>query len=180
MTAKCTFCNDTKIEPGVPGPCVWCEVESPAAVERHTIANLRYAGGKEHDVRYVSEVHYDAALAREAALREELDMVRKAVPNSTRELVSLQQRLTVAETREFQLNRALGGMLFAYDDGVGREWSAPLLDYARELTPAIKFKPIEKNGLIAISNPPTATGIPAFAYCSDALKPAEEVDHGKA
>lgn len=66
MTAKCTFCNDTKIEPGVPGPCVWCEVESPAAVERHTIANLRYAGGKEHNVRYVSEVHFDAALAREA------------------------------------------------------------------------------------------------------------------
>ena len=73
MTAKCTFCNDTKQEPGVPGPCVWCEVESPAAVERHTIANLRYAGGKEHDVRYVSEVHYDAALAREVALREDRD-----------------------------------------------------------------------------------------------------------
>lgn len=39
----------------------------------------------------------DAALAREAALREELELVRKAVPNSTLELVSLQQRLTVAE-----------------------------------------------------------------------------------
>ena len=25
MTAKCTFCNDTKQEPGIPGPCVWCE-----------------------------------------------------------------------------------------------------------------------------------------------------------
>ena len=25
MTVKCTFCKDTKIEPGIPGPCVWCE-----------------------------------------------------------------------------------------------------------------------------------------------------------
>lgn len=25
MTVKCIFCNDTKIEPGIPGPCVWCE-----------------------------------------------------------------------------------------------------------------------------------------------------------
>lgn len=25
MTVKCTFCNDTKQEPGIPGPCVWCE-----------------------------------------------------------------------------------------------------------------------------------------------------------
>lgn len=29
MTAKCTFCNDTKIEPGMPGPCVWCEAVFP-------------------------------------------------------------------------------------------------------------------------------------------------------
>lgn len=46
----------------VPGGLEWDETP----VERHTIANLRYAGGKEHDVRYVSEVHLDAALAREA------------------------------------------------------------------------------------------------------------------
>ncbi|MBP3935110.1 MAG: hypothetical protein J6D44_14750, partial [Pseudomonas sp.] len=44
----------------------------------------------------------------------------------------LQQRLTVAE-------QALGGMLFAFDDGVGREWSAPLLDFARTITPAAEF-----------------------------------------
>lgn len=71
MTAKCLFCKDTKIEPGIPGPCVWCEEIGPAttgAVERFTIATLRYAGGSEHDVRYVSEVHYDAALAELRAL----------------------------------------------------------------------------------------------------------------
>lgn len=40
-----------------------------------------------------------------------------------------------------QLRRALGGMLFAFDDGVGREWSQDLLDFARQITPAVEFKP---------------------------------------
>ena len=34
----------------------------------------------------------------------------------------------------------LGGMLFAFDDGVGRDWSAPLLDEARKFFPAVEFK----------------------------------------
>lgn len=46
----------------IPGSLEWDSSE----VERFTIATLRYAGGKEHDVRYVSETHFDAALAREA------------------------------------------------------------------------------------------------------------------
>lgn len=44
-----------------------------------------------------------------------------------------------AETED--LRKALGGMLFAFDDGVGRDWSADLLDYARKLSPAAEFKP---------------------------------------
>ncbi|CAM4002600.1 hypothetical protein [Pseudomonas wadenswilerensis] len=42
-----------------------------------------------------------------------------------------------------ELRRALGGMLFAFDDGVGQDWSQSLLDYARKLTPAVEFKPAE-------------------------------------
>ncbi|MGH8379306.1 hypothetical protein [Pseudomonas sp.] len=42
-----------------------------------------------------------------------------------------------------ELRRALGGMLFAFDDGVGQDWSKSLLDYARKLTPAVEFKPAE-------------------------------------
>lgn len=38
----------------IPGALEW------DTVERHSIATLRYAGGKEHDVKYVSEVAYDA------------------------------------------------------------------------------------------------------------------------
>ncbi|MCL8329327.1 hypothetical protein M9Y56_09380 [Pseudomonas juntendi] len=39
------------------------------------------------------------------------------------------------------LRRALGGMLFAFDDGVGEEWSQSVLDFARQVTPAVEFKP---------------------------------------
>jgi len=39
------------------------------------------------------------------------------------------------------LRKALAGMLFAFDDGVGLHWSADLLDYARKLCPAEEFKP---------------------------------------
>ncbi|MGF6669170.1 hypothetical protein [Pseudomonas monsensis] len=39
------------------------------------------------------------------------------------------------------LRKALAGMLFAFDDGVGLDWSADLLDYARKLCPAEEFKP---------------------------------------
>lgn len=48
----------------IPGALEW------DAVERHSIATLRYAGGKEHDVKYVSEVAYDALKAELKALRE--------------------------------------------------------------------------------------------------------------
>lgn len=33
--AFCTFCRNTRIEPGIPGPCVWCEdVTETPEVER--------------------------------------------------------------------------------------------------------------------------------------------------
>lgn len=80
---------------------------------------------------------------REAALHEEFDaykIKRTEFAHKVGELTeklekiidALQQRLTVAE-------QTLGGMLFAFDDGVGREWSAPLLDFARTITPAVEF-----------------------------------------
>lgn len=114
----------------------------------------------------------DAALARETALREELASAYRCIGSCTEQIEEQQQRLTVVEAREFQLNRALGGMLFAYDDGVGRAWSAPLMDYARKLATAMEFRPVERNGPAVISNPATNDGVPAFAYCSAALKQA--------
>lgn len=75
----------------IPGALEW------DAVERHSIATLRYAGGKEHDVKYVSEVAYDAALAREAALREELYQAKEARDAEMLNGVRTQQRLTATE-----------------------------------------------------------------------------------
>lgn len=51
----------------IPGALEW------DAVERHSIATLRYAGGKEHDVKYVSEVAYDALKKRLSELKEALE-----------------------------------------------------------------------------------------------------------
>ena len=39
------------------------------------------------------------------------------------------------------LRRALGGMLFAFDDGVGEGWSRSVLDFARQVTPPVEYKP---------------------------------------
>lgn len=50
--------------------------------------------------------------------------------------------VVVAMVEEIRnLRRALGGMLFAFDDGVGEDWSQSVLDFARKVTPAIEFKP---------------------------------------
>ena len=45
------------------------------------------------------------------------------------------------KTENEALRKALGGMLFAFDDGVGLDWSAELLDHARTLCPAAEFNP---------------------------------------
>ena len=83
----------------IPGALEW----DSGSVERFTIATLRYAGGSEHDVRYVSERDYDAALAREAALREELVKLADDYCEKVDAILDLQQRLTVAEQRNAEL-----------------------------------------------------------------------------
>jgi hypothetical protein len=86
------------------------------------------------------------------------EAVTKAADEITRlqaENAALLQRLNVADQRvddlQSELTKArelLGGMLFAFDDGVGREWSAPLLDEARKFCPAVEFQsaPAAKGG----------------------------------
>lgn len=76
MTDKCEFCNGAgKDEDG--DSCAWCwgtgnkdgqKLLTPPEVQRHTIAHLRYAGGEEHNVKYVSEVDYDRVVAERDAL----------------------------------------------------------------------------------------------------------------
>ena len=53
----------------------------------------------------------------------------------------VRQRAIELQSENESLRKVLAGMLFAFDDGVGRDWSAELLDYARKLCPAAEFKP---------------------------------------
>lgn len=43
MTVKCTFCNDTKQEPGFPGICVWCEDLAAIPKYEDVVAQLEAA-----------------------------------------------------------------------------------------------------------------------------------------
>ena len=136
MTVKCTFCNDAKQEPGIPGPCVWCEEVEPVTlgtVTRYAESCGEGGGVVEHaSGKFVEFKDYDAALAREAAFREELNRcdsmavmieqkewaehagsgpvssrVESAFTQLHNELSEAQQRLTVAEQRAGELEAAL-------------------------------------------------------------------------
>lgn len=82
----------------------------------------------------------DAALGRELQSRNDLAKSLADHFRKNAEISALQQRLTAADERADVLETALAGMLFAFDDGVGREWSEGLLDFARKLTAAKEFK----------------------------------------
>ncbi|MEX5364378.1 hypothetical protein WCE03_21410 [Pseudomonas guariconensis] len=69
---------------------------------------------------------------------EHFEIMAEEWQNNHRELVDYTAKL---QAENESLRKGLGGMLFAFDDGVGREWSANLLDYARALCPAVEFKP---------------------------------------
>ncbi|WP_432755313.1 hypothetical protein [Pseudomonas sp. WMBT8] len=71
--------------------------------------------------------------------RVTVDLAFKAINSQLGAMDALAQRA-------LGLEKALAGMLFAFDDGVGRDWSAPLLDYARTLTPAAEFQSRAKAG----------------------------------
>ena len=49
------------------------------------------------------------------------------------------QNVEILRGRLEKTERALAGMLFAFDDGVGQEWSADVLDFARKLVKAKEF-----------------------------------------
>lgn len=83
MTDKCEFCKGTGKEEGQAG-CVWCfstgtqegqQLMTAPPVARHTIAHLRYAGGEEHNVKYVSEVDYDRVVAELAERDHQLGLL---------------------------------------------------------------------------------------------------------
>ena len=81
-------------------------------------------------------------------IRETLSASAEPAPTSDRfsagDMADQGAKAFAARDPEVQeLRRALGSMLFAFDDGVGQDWSRDLLDYARKLTPAVEFKPVK-------------------------------------
>ena len=81
----------------------------------------------------------DALQARETGTRSLLRMAEDSIKHILEREKALQALLTAADERADVLETALAGMLFAFDDGVGREWSEDLLDFARKLTAAKEF-----------------------------------------
>ena len=141
MTVKCTFCKDTKIEPGIPGPCVWCEDFEPAmtgAVQRYT-EHCGEGGGVAESIngQFVEFKDYEAALGREAALREELAALREsyeAMRDRKNSIVYLQQRLTVAEQRVGELKKLLCDVINEAPTG----FAALKVDLAHRVNAALK------------------------------------------
>lgn len=208
MKVKCTFCNDTKQEPGIPGPCVWCEQVGAAPVAvgyqfakgftdpvgdcekfeagitvNAWLQRIVVYGDSPSDAEALRDQIMSSA-EREAALREELAKFKAGcvdLSSQVRELEhkmdyykgeglradALQQRLTVAEQ-----------LMQEFCDRVDRGEVRSKATYAKfkaALKPAAECVDLRMgSGLAVISNPPTATGIPAFAYCSAALKPAAD------
>ena len=60
------------------------------------------------------------------------------LPDETLVVLASDHAAMAAEVE--RLRTALGGMLFAFDDGVGQGWSKEVLDFARTLTPAKEYK----------------------------------------
>lgn len=80
------------------------------------------------------------ANAQVAALREELAEVRKAVPNSTRELVDLRKSLTAAEQRNAILESGLRDVISKCKES----WTQTAIEmFAQEALESAALKPNE-------------------------------------
>lgn len=79
------------------------------------------------------------------ALREELAKANGALSIANKTLGQLADSAQAAEQRNADVERALSGLLFEFDDGVngGRDEPVAALDYARTLVDGAEFKPVE-------------------------------------
>ncbi|NMX27071.1 hypothetical protein HBO14_11095 [Pseudomonas sp. WS 5406] len=119
----------------------WPEYEEVwRSIERRMTGQPAVSAAEELDaVRHWRSKHTQAIRERGAlqalltAADEMADHNARVSAIAVEDVLLLQKRADVLET-------ALAGMLFAFDDGVGRDWSATLLDFARTLTPAKEFK----------------------------------------
>lgn len=99
-------------------------------VKRYTATELRFSTTASGD--YVAGAVFDELRQQLADVSNELDTVKR---DRFAALIQVKE----GEARNAELERVLGGMLFAFDDGVGQDWSAPLLDYARKQCKAVEY-----------------------------------------
>lgn len=103
----------------IPGALEW------DTVERHSIATLRYAGGKEHDVKYVSEVAYDALAAE-----------LKSLTRTALLPIDWEDQLLSEMVRRFDLRKHLDDDHLVYDDTqVGVEFACNWIKAIRRQQP---------------------------------------------
>ena len=109
----------------------------------------RYIVVKLKKLTHMQEKHLRACLNGEGIQTVESVVIERDWPEYHLVWAMLEHRLAGKPVPDFnlwrradELEQALAGMLFAFDDGVGLEWSEYLLDFARKLTPAKEFTPI--------------------------------------
>lgn len=111
---------------------------------------------------------YDAALAREAALREELARLKVAAENVIVEGDALQQRLTVAEQRLSQVDGACDLAMRAIDDDERGANFVKIIQAIKDkaaLKPAAEVEALGARPVGCCCPPKGHTGIWAAAMC---------------
>lgn len=96
--------------------------------------------GPNKKIDMVEASHLDEALAKNESSREDVRTLNLIINSTANQRDALQLKLNEADQKIDDLKKALAGMLFAFDDGVGKDWSEDLLDFARSVTPAVEFK----------------------------------------
>jgi len=102
MSTKCEFCNDTKQEPGIEGPCVWCEgITAPASVEpevtRYSECNMEGGGVAPNRNGELCDYHHVVRLTAERdSLKAQLEESQARRRQFTEEV---NNRLSVLDER---------------------------------------------------------------------------------
>ncbi|OKO47353.1 hypothetical protein [Pseudomonas sp. BTN1] len=106
--------------------------------------------GPNKKIDMVEAVHLDRVTAERDALQALLTAADERADHNARVSAIAVEDVLLLQKRADVLEVALAGMLFAFDDGVGLDWSEDLLDFARKLTAAKEFKaalkPVEGGG----------------------------------
>lgn len=152
-----SLCNEVSVfrqalaEPTVK---LWA-IHSVGPGEEYPCLNKEDAERRAQELRDLGESMKQERIARGESIELWNDWVTNVIPSPwepaehfeimaeewTDHAEQLQEEVIKLTEEKENLRKALAGMLFAFDDGVGLDWSADLLDCARKLCPAEEFKP---------------------------------------